>query len=227
MEIFWLLIVLLGCILQTVFICFEYRKKFLLALIFKGLASLTFILLGAAGFFATKGAQFGGLVLGGLICGGIGDVLLNLPQLGIKAKDKVFLSGMAAFSAGHFLYVAALLTRGAGALYIAVPLAAALSAILLWYILKRIDVEGKIRVCGIAYIAVVLFMTCCAIGQFILSPGNTGYLLFSIGAVLFTASDVILVFHLYGRNKPRALRAWNLTTYYLGQILIALAVLFI
>jgi len=227
METYWITIALCGCVFQTVFTCFEYAKKFLPAVIFKGIASLFFILLGIACLSVTKDARFGGLVIAGLICGAAGDVLLNLPPLMANAKDKVFMAGMAAFLTGHLLYVAALLTRGANALLIAVPLCAVLSAAILLPVLRRIDVPGKIRTFGIVYVIAVLFMTSCAAGLFILTPANTGYLLFTFGAVLFTLSDVILIFHMFGRKKHKTHRALNLATYYLGQVLIAASLLFI
>lgn len=214
----------MGCILQAVFTCYEYAKKPLPAVIFKGAASLCFVFLGVICLLVTKDGRFGALIAAGLAFGAVGDVLLGLRPLAGKAGEKAFILGMAAFLTGHVLYVAALVIRGVDALYIAVPLCA-VSAVLIPFMLKKIDVAGKIRIFGIVYIIVVLFMTSCAIGHLILAPANAGYLLFAIGALLFTVSDLVLILHLFGRKKRKFYRALNLATYYTGQILIALNLL--
>lgn len=225
METGWIYIVICGLLLQTVFIRFEYAKKPLAALILKSLASLTFVLLGILCLPVAKDSCFGWLIAAGLVLGATGDVLLNLRQLVANARDKIFMMGIAAFLIGHLLYVAALITRGVNALLIAVPLCAVLSTVTLWFVLKRVEVAGKLRIFGIVYIVIVLWMMSCAVGLLALTPANTGYLLFAVGAVLFATSDVILIFHLFGRKKHRAFRAMNLSAYYLGQLLIALSLL--
>jgi 7-cyano-7-deazaguanine synthase in queuosine biosynthesis len=45
-------------------------------------------------------------------------------------------------------------------------------------------------------------------------------LLYVIGAVLFTASDVIMIFNTFGGTPKFSMRAANLSLYYLGQLLI-------
>ena len=228
MAAYWYIFVIVGCVLEAVFIGFEYAKKPVAAVAFKGAASALFVLLGFACMSASMDARFALLVVIGLIFGAIGDVLLNLRALAGSAGQKVFMAGIAAFLTGHLLYIAALLSRGADALWIGVPVCAALSVALLpFFILKRIEVTGKLKTFGIVYVALVFLMAGCAAGLLILKPFNTGHLLFTIGAALFALSDVILIFHLFGRKKHRAFRALNLSAYYIGQILIALSLLYI
>lgn len=227
MSDYWAFIAVAGCIIQAAFICTEYAKRYLAALILKGLASLLFVTLGIACFSAASDAVFGWLVMAGLVFGMAGDVLLNLRKIAQKSGDKIFSAGIAAFLIGHLLYSAALLSRGADALLVAVPLCALLSGVLTPFVLRRIDVEGKLKMFGIVYVTVVLFMTSCAAGLLIIKPFDYGHLLFTAGAVLFTLSDVILIFDLFGRKKRRAMRAFNLSTYYAGQVLIALSLLWI
>lgn len=225
MADYWAFIAVTGCVVQAAFICTEYAKRYLAAVILKGLASLFFVALGIACFSVATDTVFGWLVIAGLVFGMAGDVLLNLRKLMEKSKDKIFTAGIAAFLIGHLLYSAALLSRGAEALFVAVPLCALLSAVLTPLVLKRIDIEGKLKIFGIVYVTIVVFMTSCAAGLLVLMPFNYGHLLFTIGAVLFTLSDVILIFELFGRKKRRTMRALNLSTYYAGQILIALSLL--
>ena len=106
----------------------------------------------------------------------------------------------------------------------AVPAAAALSALLLWWILRRIEAQGALRAFGVVYLTVVFFMACCAAGLLPLEPTNPGVLLFAAGAALFAASDVLLVLNQFGKKRYPAFRAMNLSLYYLGQIAIALTI---
>jgi uncharacterized membrane protein YhhN len=166
-------------------------------------------------------------VVAGLVLGAVGDVLLNLYKLVGKAEQSVFMGGMAAFFIGHLLYIAALLSRGINALIVAAPIWVVLSAVLLPWMLRRIDIEGRIRIFGIVYMVLIFLMVGCSAGLMILQTFNVGHLLFVIGAVFFALSDVILVFDLFGRSKYKSFRALNLATYYLGQVLIALSIMFI
>ncbi len=70
-------------------------------------------------------------------------------------------------------------------------------------------------------------MMCCALGLLPLQPSNLGYLLFAAGAVLFAASDVLLVLNQFGKRQYPAFRPMNLSLYYLGQICIALTIAFL
>lgn len=225
MADYWVYIAVCGCVLQAVFICFEYAEKYTLAVIFKGTASIMFVLLGFAFLSVTKDALFGWLVAAGLIFGAIGDVLLNLYKLAKNGGNNLFMAGIAAFFTGHLIYIAALLGRGVSALFIAAPLCAVAAAILIPLILKRIEVRGKLKIFGVVYMTLVFLMAGCAAGLLVFQPYNNGHLLFTAGAALFALSDVILVLHLFGVKKHRTFRALNLTAYYFGQILIALSLL--
>lgn len=82
---FWLPYVVVGILIDAVFIVTEYKKKPVPAVILKGLASLVFVLLGFACFAKTGNRTFGILVVLGLIFGAMGDVLLNLRNVFTKA----------------------------------------------------------------------------------------------------------------------------------------------
>ena len=226
MANYWIYIAVCGCIFEAVFIRFEYAKKPVPAVILKGLASLLFVLLGAAFISVSADSRFAAPVFAGLVFGAIGDVLLNLRALAGNAAQKVFMAGIAVFLTGHLLYIAALLSRGADVLWIGIPLCVVLSVALLpFFILKRIEVSGKLKTFGIVYVVLVFLMAGCAVGLLLRRPLNIGHLLFTIGAALFALSDVLLIFHLFGRKKHKAFRALNLSAYYIGQVLIALSLL--
>ena len=64
-----------------------------------------------------------------------------------------------------------------------------------------------------------------AIGIALFVP-STRATIYAIGAVLFTASDIVLIFNTFSGVTKFSLRITNLTLYYIGQILIACSLFF-
>ena len=215
---------IIGFAVQCVFIAVEHREKYVGAVCLKGTASVIFIIVGFLAFRFTKDTGFGKLILTGLILGGVGDVLLNLRFVFDKAGQKVFLAGIAAFLAGHILYLAAIIPL-CDSLWICVIIGAVIAAALLAYIFKTMDVKPAFKIFGIFYLGAVIIMTAVAIGNLIAAPGSSTWL-YAIGAVLFTVSDVVLIFNTFSGTTKFSLRITNLTLYYIGQLLIASSIMF-
>lgn len=216
----------LGMLVQAAFIIVERKEKYVPAVILKGCASVLFVLLGFLGMQMAQDRGFASWIVAGLIFGLVGDVCLNLRFVLPKSGQKVFLLGVAAFLIGHILYLVALIPVAPGTLVYSIPAGLVAAALLLYWLLKQIEVKGAFKIFGVVYIGVVVLMTAVATGLHIHAPGEKRFLLFMIGAILFTASDVVLVFNLFGKTKCKALRAVNLSLYYLGQLLIALSLQF-
>lgn len=215
-----------GIILQGVFITVEHKEKYTAAVIFKGLASLCFIGAGFAASANVENHQFASLIKAGLIMGGIGDVLLNLRFVLKKIGSKVFLVGILAFLAGHILYLLAILPLSANVLPCVIAGVVA-AALLLWWIFSNIQAKPVFKAFGVVYLGAIVLMTSVAIGNLISNPSSVNALLYVIGAVLFTASDVVLIFNTFGSKQRFSMRIANLSLYYAGQLLIALSLLFI
>jgi len=221
MSYLWLC--LLGVIIQVVFILTEYRKKYVPAVILKGLASLVFIAFGILSMSISSNKGFAGWIVAGLVLGGIGDVCLNLRFVFEKIAKKIMTAGVAAFLVGHILYLCALMPLNSTLLIYSIPVGVLTAALLLWWLLSNIEVKGAFKIFGIIYIGSVIVMPSVATSLWISNPQNRAYFIYMIGAILFTASDVILVFNMFGRNKKKWYRATNLSLYYFGQLLIALS----
>lgn len=213
-----ILLCVLGMAVQASFIAVEHRKKYVGAVCLKGTASLIFIVIGVIAFGAARDTAFARLVLIGLILGGVGDVLLNLRFVFEKMGQKIFLAGIAAFLAGHILYLAALIPQSED-----LPLCAVIGVIaaaILTYIFKTMKVKLAFKIFGVFYIGAVVLMTAVAIGNLIAAPSAARWL-YAVGAVLFTASDIVLIFNTFGSETKFSMRIANLSLYYLGQLLIA------
>lgn len=220
-----ILSIIAGCILQAVFIRTEHEKKYLSADILKGSASLMFVIIGYLAY-KTAGSSFARLIFTGLLFGMIGDILLNLRFVFEKNGQKIFLAGILAFLIGHIIYLLALIPRaGQGWVWYCAAAGALAAGCLLIYIFKTMDVKPAFKIFGIFYLGAVFIMTAIALGIAFFTPSQ-GALIYAVGAVLFTASDVVLIFNTFSGVTRFSLRITNLTLYYIGQMMIACSLFF-
>ncbi len=216
--------IFLGIILQGFFIKIEHEEKYVPAVVLKGSASLMFVLLGLGAYVTFPGLVHVKYIFFGLIFGMLGDILLNLRFVFVKNGQKVFLIGIVAFLIGHILYLLALIPKAVN-LSLCVIIGVILAAGLLAYIFKTMDVKKAFKIFGVIYLGAVIIMTVIAIG--IAFGGETAAIIYAIGAVLFTASDIVLIFNTFSGGETKfSLRITNLSLYYLGQILIACSLFF-
>jgi len=220
------LLAIVGMALQAIFIIVEHKEKFVPAVILKGSAAILFCIIGAVAMTtASVNQSFAKLIVFGLCFGAMGDILLNLRFVFSKIGQKIFLLGVAAFLTGHILYLCAIVPLSQNlipCLVIGVILAAAL----LTWIFKTLTVKLAFKIFGVLYIGAIVLMTAVAIGNVLTAPG-TAARMHAIGAVLFTLSDIVLIFNTFGKEQKFSMRITNLTLYYLGQILIAASLFFI
>lgn len=220
-----LFLVLACLVVMSIYIYVEGLEKWTPAVILKGCASFLFVLLGFECSKVFADTQFCRMARIGLILGFIADILLNL-RFVFKAKGKiVFLVGILVFLAGHVLYLCALVPTVNNVL---IPIVAGviLSALLLKWIFTKIEAEKAFKIFGVFYIGVIVIMNCFAVANLVQDITNTRYIVFTIGAILFLASDIVLILNTFGKESKRSLRITNLVLYYLGQILIAFSMMF-
>jgi uncharacterized membrane protein YhhN len=168
------------------------------------------------------------LLLGGLALSLAGDVLLIFQD-----NPRAFLAGLVAFLCAHLFYIAAFISlqlslvlrgRALGEAIAAIGLAL-VGGLVYRYLRPGL---GKLRLPVILYILVISAMVHRALAVALAYAGPaTQPALIVAGALLFYLSDAILAvnrFRLHGQ-MPHYKR-WNLSTYYAGQLLIALSASF-
>jgi uncharacterized membrane protein YhhN len=169
------------------------------------------------------------LILLGLLFSLAGDVLLIPPD-----QPKAFLAGLVAFLLAHLLYIAAFLhlqtsflksTGAPGELFAALALVLLAAAV---YAYLRPGL-GRLRGPVIAYMVVISVMVHRALAIAWVHPGPaTQPLLIAVGAVLFYLSDAILAINKFRfGGELRHYKLLNLSTYYAGQLLLALSASFV
>ena len=218
---FWLLcLTFAGSLLYV-----ETKKKHLLSVFLKGLASLCFVLLGILGYEISNNYAVAENVLAGLFLGMIGDILLNLRYVFLKYAQKIFLVGILVFFAGHVMYIVALAPIS-GCLTASVIAGAVLTVILVRWLYSQINAKPVFRIFGVFYMGAIVIMTCIALGILFTDPSAFSGI-FSAGALMFLASDIILILNAFGPKSNSTMRIANIILYYTGQLLIATGLQFI
>ncbi len=218
----YLLVPLCLCI-AALFILIEKKEKYILADVMKGLASLCFVILG---IMNSDGSSMAKLIVYGLILGAIADVLLNLRYVFQGQNGKLaFLAGIMVFLSGHLVYLAAILPMVKNRMVVFV-IGVILTAVLMKWLFTKITAEKAFKIFGIFYIGAITLMNCSALSALISYP-SLFTTIFTLGAVLFLISDLILILNTFGPEAKFTLRVANLMLYYIGQLLIALSLMFL
>jgi uncharacterized membrane protein YhhN len=197
-----------------------HRAKFVKALVFKGLASICFIALGAILCFDGGKSSAAILVFVGLCFGILGDEVIALCQIFPKQDDLAFVGGGSCFIVGHILYIFALLSYGRPSL-VAIAISCIVAAVLsaLYAGIRRF-LSGKMRVPLALYLGLVVFVFALSVGVFV-NRLTVGSGLFVLGGALFALSDNVLFAYKKG-EKPKFRQNIILhIAYYLAQFAIA------
>lgn len=232
-----MLLPLFFCLLGLVVLFFYVREKLraysVKALILKSLVSCLFI---ATGFCALwlNTRPFGFFIVGGLVCGLLGDIWLDLKYV-YPADDAPYTySGFVSFTVGHALFLAGLLLEHGSLCSVSTLLLGAAAAIVLGFAtvlsgpLMKLD-YGQFRGIAMLY-GPFLFGT--ALISLVLARAagfeNTGLNLMFVGGVLFALSDLVLSGTYFGKDRERPVDIiLNYVFYYGAQFIIALSVLFV
>ncbi len=221
------------CMVITVAFCvLRSNKATFYSLTLKILASLCFVFsailaLAMIGFDSIVGI----LILVGLFCGLVGDILLDLKVMYPSKNDALFLTGTLSFAIGHIFYFVALLLTNISISIIslawAIPVSIVLAIVLTLIVLissKKMGLDfGKVKFAVVAYSLILSFMLFYSICVAILSPMVW---IFAGGMLLFLTSDLILSMQYFGGKTQKSLIYFNHILYYLAQVTIALFILF-
>ncbi len=173
----------------------------------------TLILLPVLVLASNSTSAYAPLIAAGLAFALLGDILLMLPE-------ERFVMGIGSFAATHALYLAAFISAAGLALInpstIPLILFSVIMTRFLWAGLRK-----SLQIPVLAYIVLITIMTAQAIGAAVESEG-AGLAIAAAGAVLFLASDSMLAIDRF-RLPFKAAQALVLSTYWLGQWLIALS----
>ncbi|MDD3106654.1 MAG: lysoplasmalogenase family protein [Bacilli bacterium] len=230
--IFFFIFISLICV--SVFIYLEVRKKYLGAIIFKALASFSFILLFFSTFYyyitlpdynigAIEDLHLFIFICLGLVLGLIGDLILALrPLVEQSNEDKLILAGTISFFIGHIFYVSGIIFLSK--VYIQAIIFAFITTLIVWFVSKLMKINWRrLFVPSILYTFLIFFL----VGETIFSVSDLHNSNFSIilivGSILFAFSDLILSQTYFNQKNSKGYIISNLSMYYLAQIAFALS----
>jgi len=223
-------LIILGAIAVTLFLIVRDRKGSVQALLLKTAASFLFIAVAFTSYMVNSGpgvATFAMLIMMGLVCGLIGDILLDLKVV-YKESSSIYLhGGMVAFFAGHLFYLAALLIYF-GFNWIPLAVALVLTVIIVGvskFVLKFDFAEHSIDT--YAYSIVLSYVMTQACYAAITRGYTACTVLLAAGAVLFLLSDLVLSMTYFGNKDSKPFIVANHVLYYAAQFSIALSILYL
>ena len=196
------------------------------SLMTKTLASLCFVVLGVVVAFTHPVGNVGMFVILGLICGMLGDILLDLKSVDETRSESYLNFGMLAFGIGHIFYIVfAILLVGAngigGELIFAGVFATLFTLAILLFSKPVLGLSlGKFTAQASSYCFALTFAGAFSVA---LAVGNTQIWPLAIPLVSFWLSDLVLsVMYFGGKDESKFLSILNHVLYYGAQIGIAM-----
>lgn len=216
----------IAVLITTIFIIVDYKGEPKKALMMKTLASIGFVSVAISAFIYGNGdGEYFKFILCGLILGLIGDVALALRAVYEEKKDKYFIIGLGAFLLGHIAYSIEFAKISSITLIEIIIAAIIVTLFVIFGKLVKLQ-YGNMKPFVIGYMCVISIMVVKAVSIAITIGISEANMLIAVGAVLFAISDMILAFIYFWNRKVKVLSPLNLITYYGGQLLIALSILF-
>lgn len=227
-------------ITTPIFLRKEIPNPCLKSLIWKMVCSTLFVGTAVLAVFSSENhTLFSAMMLIGFGFSWLGDFLLH-----VKAGDKLFfVLGLFSFMFGHICYITAYTSASMyffpDAPFMGIPEMAVFIIFICsgLFSLNNLKVEfGEAYLPCLIYMNVIAVMLCkaCSLAFRIISSGVTDNSVFTAvvlisGAVMFVISDYTLSILTFvkGIKKHGALRNINIWTYFFGQMLLALTILYI
>ena len=196
------------------------QERYINALIFKGLASLCFVIFGAINCFANPHSTAEVLIFIGLCLGIIGDEVIALCQVLPKYDTKAFIGGGSFFLIGHVIYIVAMLWRGeTNLIFVIISFITAVAVSMLYEKSKKF-LSSEMKYPLVMYLGIVIFMMATAMGIFI-GQMTVGTGLFALGGIMFVVSDNILFAYMLGDKSKFSQNIVLHIAYYVAQLAIA------
>ena len=239
----WAVFTFLGIgLLFLAWFCYERVKGVSVkATIIKALTSAYFMIVAVSAFIEArpeKMAQFGLFVIIGLLFGLFGDIWLDLKYVYPDDNDIYTFAGFFTFLFQHVLVIAGLMMNyadwksGKGIAFAIAPvvLGLAAGALNVLFLEKPMKLNyGKFKAVSGGYGGILIANTLLS-GSLAIYYGwqNMTLNLLFIGLIFFLISDLILSGTYFGEGKNRPVDVvTNHVTYYVGQFLIALSLLYL
>ena len=221
-----IILCVLSVLLASLFIVVRVTKGGVFAIVVKALASLSFVAYGVFSLtqitWFNEGSAF---IIMGLICGLVGDVLLDAKVVYTKDNDTYLNSGMLVFGLGHIFYLIGTILFSKEVINLTNPLwvsalIAAVLTVTIMFVGTKLGLNfGKFLWQSVAYSFILTFMSAFTIYLAIL---QLEFMVIAGGLTLFLLSDLVLSLQFFGgKQTDKFCTIVNHSLYYAAQILIA------
>ena len=217
----------LAVLTAGLFILIRVTKGGTWGIVLKTLASFCFVLYGLLSYtqitWFSKGSIF---IIVGLLCGLIGDIILDLKYVYRESNDIYLNTGMLAFGVGHIFYFVGtvLISESVVKLWLPIVVALSIAAVLtpvIYFVSKRLmglD-YGRFAWQSMIYCFILTFMSAFTI---YLACLQLEFLILAAGVTMILLSDLVLSTQYFGgKVDDKFCTIVNHAVYYAGQILIA------
>lgn len=189
------------------------------AIVMKAVASLFFVLAGFCGYRRSKEEPlFSRLMMAAFVCCMAGDILLALDSSGL-----LFVIGVASFAGAHILFSVAFYRISTSQKKDFAAMAVLFVGLTLLLCLGNFEFQGLFPVL-LLYSAIISVMVIKALSLWRCRGEKvTGIRLIMAGSVFFLASDILLLFWLFGIGISKGVQSVNWVLYYLAQICLTAA----
>ena len=195
------------------------------SLMSKTLASFCFVLLGVVVVFTHLMHDTGMFLLIGLVCGMLGDILLDLKSVDKTRSESYLNYGMLAFGLGHAFYITFVIVLMGGNVTLPLVIAGAFSLLftlsIVFFSKPLLGLSlGKFTLQVSSYCFMLTFAGAFSVALAISHPFMWP---FAIALIAFWASDLVLsLMYFGGKEDSKFLSILNHFLYYGAQIAIAL-----
>lgn len=215
MDILNISLIIMGIILQGLFIYNDNKYHNSLSIILKTCASLCFVCL------SFRLANKITLVNYALMLDCLGDFILILRNINKKHKDLIFVCGTISFFIGHILLSIYLYKLNPNAIKLGIIINLILFLGFAIYYLKTLTASIGMKLLGGSYLFMIMFTSGLSISNYI-DIQSTSNLLFMIASIIFISSDLILMAHKFNPKAKNFMQPTYRVLYYISQILLAL-----
>lgn len=245
MALYVLIVGLCLCALTTgVFLHFRLSKGGVVGVLTKTIASFCFVVFALFLSTSKNGESFYGgytitCLIVGLVCGLIGDILLDLKVIYPFHKKQYLLGGMTSFSVGHIFNISGLILLALEQIDIfashyllsigIIALSCLVLTLFIWLVSVRVLKFNFEKFSLIVNIYTFILLSTTTLSIYFSFIGLTApVIILAIGFVLFLSSDLILSMQYFGgKQESKALTFANHLLYYAAQIIIATFIYFI
>lgn len=212
-----------GYLIDLLFIIHDEKKHDGLSLVFKTLASLSFVLLALLLSFNINNRIIAGLIVVALVFDLLGDFILILRNVFPNKHDLIYIVGTACFFIAHIFLLIMLIINNPNVILKSILLASIFFIVFYFAVFNKLEMSKTFRVIGLFYLYFILYIL--AYSVFSYANFSTKFeLAFLFGYFLFCVSDLILMIHKFKKGASSSLQPLYRLSYFISQILIALSI---